>query len=126
VEELYRAVRKQTEALHVDWEIVFVNQGQCEMTWLATQRLVRKDAGHVRVFQQTDDQCRSSALALGYREAKGDLVFTIESDQQDDPSEISRFLARIEWESNVFQSGERNDAQQRWQNILPRGVLRAA
>ena len=51
-EELYASVSRQTEALNADWEIIFVDQGNCEQTWLQTQRLLWKDPDHVRVLQQ--------------------------------------------------------------------------
>ncbi len=87
---------------------------------------MRDDPDHVRAYIFTESQNRSAALALGYREAKGDLVFTLESDQRDDPRELSRFLERIEWQSVGLEANESNGSNQRWQNILPRGVLRGA
>ncbi|MFP6866379.1 MAG: glycosyltransferase [Roseibacillus sp.] len=124
--DLYKVVREQTERLEADWELLFIDHGRCEKTWLLIQNLVRDDPGHVRAYIFTESQNRSAALALGYREAKGDLVFSLESDQRDDPRELTRFLERIEWQSVGLEANESNGSNQRWQNILPRGVLRGA
>ena len=125
-EEIYQSVRKQAEKLHVDWELIFVHESTCEES-LLIQRLVRDDNAHVRALITSDSQNRSSALALGYREAQGELVFTLESDMNDKASELSRFLGRIDWDadksSNEVTTEEPADW---WQNVLPRGVLRAA
>lgn len=120
-QELYEAIQSEIESLNTDWELLFIDHGECEKTWLLIQSLVRRDPSHVRAYIFSESQNRSSALALGYREAKGDLVFSIEADQQDDPREISGFLERIEWDLG---SDTPRDSTEPWQNILPRGVLR--
>ncbi len=123
--EIYKAVSEQIEDLDTDWELIFIDHGQCEKTWLHIQSLVRQDPKHVRAYIFSETQNRSAALALGYRESRGDLVFTLESDQQDDPRELTRFLQRIEWENGSLPSDSNSSAEnKRWQNILPRGVLR--
>lgn len=119
--EVYEEIRKQTEQLDTNWEVLFVDHGLCEKTWLHIQGLARKDPQHVRAYIFSEFQNRASALALGYRESKGDLVFTIEADQQDDPSELRSFLQRIDWDNSP---APQKDSQ--WQNILPRGVLRSS
>ena len=124
--DLYKVVREQTERLEANWELLFIDHGRCEKTWLLIQSLVRDDPDHVRAYIFTESQNRSAALALGYREAKGDLVLTLESDQRDDPRELTRFLERIEWQSVSLEANESKGSNQRWQNILPRGVLRGA
>lgn len=120
-EGVYEALRKQTEQLETDWEVLFVDHGLCEKTWLHIQSLARRDPHHVRAYIFSEFQNRAAALALGYRESRGDLVFTIEADQQDDPNELRSFLHRIEWDNSP---SPQKDSQ--WQNILPRGVLRSS
>lgn len=124
-EEIYNSVRKQTEQLHVEWELLFVHDDKCGEA-LLIQRLVREDS-HVRALTVPNINNRSAALSVGYREAHGELVFTLESDLHDDASELSRFLGRIEWDDqHAPEQTEQNESTGWWQNVLPRGVLRAA
>jgi glycosyltransferase involved in cell wall biosynthesis len=123
-EELYNAIRTETETLNADWELLFIDRGRFEKTWLLIHSLVHCDPTHVRAYLFSESPNLSSALALGYREASGDLVFSLEADQQDDPRELSRFLERIEWNSEA--TTEARDSRHPWQNILPRGVLRGS
>jgi hypothetical protein len=95
-----------------------------KITWLLIHSLVHCDPTHVRAYIFSESPNRSSALALGYREASGDLVFSLETDQRDDSRELSRFLERTEWNSEATTEGR--DSRHPWQSILPRGVLRGS
>ena len=39
---------------------------------------------------------KAAALTAAFQAARGDLVFTLDGDLQDDPAEIPRFLDRLE------------------------------
>lgn len=121
--EIYDSIKEQADRLHVDWELLFVHDNKCSET-LLINRLVEEDSDHVRALQVSDSSNRAAALAVGYRASKGELVFTLESDQHDDPSELSRFLGRINWQASLHTS-EPQERHSFWQNILPRGVLGA-
>jgi glycosyltransferase involved in cell wall biosynthesis len=47
---------------------------------------------HVRVIQFRRNFGKSAALAAGFRAVRGDVVFTMDGDLQDNPAEIPRFL----------------------------------
>ncbi|MFP6876716.1 MAG: glycosyltransferase [Roseibacillus sp.] len=115
LQSFYDGIREQAEQVAADWELLFVGHGVKEEThrWIA--RLTEKDPSHVRPFRIRSG-ARSDALALGYRQARGEVVLTLESDQDNDLKEIAPFLNRI--------SQDRTSSGDRWQKILPRGILR--
>ena len=39
---------------------------------------------------------KAAALAVGFREARGDVIITLDADLQDDPAEVPKLLARLE------------------------------
>jgi|GEM_PF-2168344 len=86
---------------------------------------MREDPLHVRSLMVTSGQDRAEALALGYREARGEVVITMELDEFDDPEELSVFLTRIEWTAPRLRALD-GAGSNIWKGILPRGVLRGA
>jgi glycosyltransferase involved in cell wall biosynthesis len=131
LERVYTSIREQAEALNAKWEVIFIDHGQCELTWLYIQRVVRKDPRRVRASIFFESADRSAALTLGYREAHGELIFTIEPDLLDDPSQITGFLQRIDWrvddEPVVAPTPARARGElESWRRILPRGIFRGS
>jgi hypothetical protein len=121
----YKVILDQFEPSDERWEVVFINHGSSEWAWIHLQRLMREDPIHVRSLMVMSGQDRAEALALGYREARGEVVITMEMDEFDDPREISVFLKRIEWTTPRLRALD-GAGSNRWQGILPRGVLRGA
>ena len=78
-----------------DYEIIFVDDGSKDLTFPVLEQLHQND-NHVRVIQFRRNFGKSAALAAGFIAAKGDVVFTIDGDLQDKPSEIPRFLDVLE------------------------------
>lgn len=117
-EEILRSIcegiREQAEEVAHEWELFIVDHGSDEETRRAIADLTEEDC-HVHGLRAMSGG-RSSALALGYRHASGEVVLTMESDQDNDVKEIAPLLKRL--------SGDRQTEGDRWQNILPRGVLR--
>ncbi|MCC6489658.1 MAG: glycosyltransferase family 2 protein [Candidatus Hydrogenedentes bacterium] len=56
---------------------------------------LRKRFDTVEIIRLRGNFGKSSALAAGFARADGDLVFTMDSDLQDEPKEIPRFLEKL-------------------------------
>ncbi|RMF56317.1 MAG: glycosyltransferase, partial [Calditrichaeota bacterium] len=50
----------------------------------------------VRVFQFRRNYGKSAALAQGFKEARGELLVTLDADLQDDPEEIPNLIRKLE------------------------------
>jgi glycosyltransferase involved in cell wall biosynthesis len=59
------------------------------------RNLALRDA-NVKVVRFRKNQGKAAALQTGFNYAGGEIIFTMDADLQDDPKEISRFLAKIE------------------------------
>ncbi len=77
--------------LKTPFEIIFVDDGSTDGTVAELKKL--KPAQNI-VF--TRNFGKSQALQAGFRAAKGDYVFTMDGDLQDDPHEIPKFLKVME------------------------------
>ncbi|MEK7793493.1 MAG: glycosyltransferase family 2 protein, partial [Candidatus Hydrogenedentota bacterium] len=76
-------------------EIFLVDDGSDDGSADAIDGLA-KQHGTVRVVRFSKNLGKSAALAVGFARATGDVVFTLDSDLQDDPKEVPRFLAKLE------------------------------
>ncbi len=95
LEELHSRITGVMAALGLSYEIVFVDDGSRDRSFDVIERLYTED-GHVRAFQFRRNWGKSAALALGFSEAKGDIIITMDADLQDDPDEIPNFLNKLE------------------------------
>lgn len=82
-------------ALQRPYEIIFVDDGSADGSFGALETLAEADPC-VRVVQFRCNFGKAAALTAGFRAARGDVVFTMDADLQDDPQEIPRFLEVLE------------------------------
>ena len=92
---LYDELEAALQPLGEEWEAVFVDDGSTDGSFAALTRL---HAGHdnVRVIRLRRNFGKAAALAMGFDNAHGETVVTIDGDLQDDPSEIPRLLAKLD------------------------------
>jgi len=76
-------------------ELIFVDDGSTDGSFEVLKALRSKDE-RVKVIQLRANQGKTAALAVGFREAQGEVIATLDADLQDDPKEIPRFLAKLE------------------------------
>lgn len=124
LEELYNGIRNQAEKLAPAWEVIFIDDGSTDSTWSKMQELANKDPQHVRSLRFRHNRGKADALALGYREAKGEIVFTMDADLQDDPAEIPRFIAKLHEGFDIV-SGYKQKRYDPWHKVLPSRVFNA-
>lgn len=75
-------------------EIVFIDDGSTDGTWDELAKL--HQPGRVRAIRFRRNFGKTAALQAGFAATRGDIVFTMDGDLQDDPQEIPRFLAMID------------------------------
>jgi glycosyltransferase involved in cell wall biosynthesis len=93
-------------------ELIFVDDGSTDGSFEVLKALRSKDE-RVKVIQLRANQGKTAALAVGFREAQGEVIATLDADLQDDPKEIPRFLAKLE-EGYDLVSGWKARRQDPW------------
>ncbi len=93
--KLYDAVADAVKPLGREWEIIFVNDGSTDGS-LEVLRSLHAEHGNVTVISLGRNLGKSAALAVGFREATGDAVITMDADLQDDPAEIPALLTEMD------------------------------
>ena len=76
-------------------EFIFVDDGSRDGSWSVLAALAASDP-RVRAIRFRRNFGKAAALTAAFQAARGDLVFTLDGDLQDDPAEIPRFLERLE------------------------------
>lgn len=93
-------------------EMIFVDDGSTDASFEVLKALRGKD-DRVKIVQLRGNQGKAAALAVGFREAQGEVVITLDADLQDDPKEIPKFLAKLE-EGYDLVSGWKARRQDPW------------
>ncbi len=92
-DDVAELARRLTETLGPDDEIVFVDDGSADATWEKLEKLHRP--GRVRLVKLRANFGKAAALMAGFARTRGEIVFTMDGDLQDDPGEIPRFVEKL-------------------------------
>ena len=103
------------------FELIFVDDGSRDRSWAIVQDLVKKDA-RLKAIRFRRNFGKAAALTAGFQIAKGDLVFTLDADLQDDPAEIPRFLEKLGHDLDIV-SGWKRKRHDPWHKVYPSRVF---
>ncbi len=93
--QLHKEIVESVKKLDINHEIIFVDDGSTDNSFRVMEELHARDRG-VKVIQFRKNYGKAAALSLGFQEAEGDIIVTMDADLQDDPSEIPNFVDEIE------------------------------
>ncbi|MBD3249153.1 glycosyltransferase [Candidatus Woesearchaeota archaeon] len=85
--------QKDLSKRYKSYEIIFIDDGSSDMTFENLKKI--KDR-NVRLIRFRKNFGQSAAWLAGFHHAQGDVVFTMDSDLQNDPKDIPRLLAKLE------------------------------
>ncbi len=101
-------------------EFVFVDDGSRDGSWTVLSALAARDP-RVHAIRFRRNFGKAAALTAGFRAARGERIFTLDADLQDDPAEIPRFLAKLE--ENDVVSGWKKNRRDPWHKVYPSRVF---
>jgi len=78
-----------------DYEIIFIDDGSNDNSYKILCNIANQDP-NVKLVKFRRNFGKAAALQLGFKLAKGDYVFTLDADLQDNPSEITNFIKKLE------------------------------
>ena len=94
--------------VHYEAEIIFIDDGSTDRSWDIMTELVKEFKGKVFALRFRRNFGKAIALEAGFRKAKGDIVFTMDADLQDDPVEIPAFLEKLKSGFDMVSGWKRN------------------
>lgn len=93
--ELHRELVAALTALHMTWEILYVDDGSRDGTDRAIEAICGADP-RARGILLSRNFGKSAALATGFKAVRGEFVCTMDADLQDDPNELPKLFAALE------------------------------
>lgn len=94
LDQLYNELTTSLARVNCEYEIIFVNDGSTDSSAEVLSRICDTDV-RAKALYFRKNFGKSEALAEGFKQAKGDIIFTLDADLQDDPSEIPNFLNKL-------------------------------
>ena len=76
------------------YELIFVDDGSTDQTRKRLKNL--HEPGRVRVLRLKKPYGKTAALMAGLAGSRGEIVFTMDGDLQDDPAEMPRFVEQLD------------------------------
>jgi glycosyltransferase involved in cell wall biosynthesis len=93
---LFEKLSAQLDQLEKSYEIVFVDDGSTDKTFVELRKLHDENPGVVKVIRFRRNFGKTPALVAGFARSRGEVVFTMDGDLQDDPEEMPNFLAKLD------------------------------
>ena len=91
---LYDAIIQAVKPLNLTFEILFVDDGSQDNTFSITKHLAENDR-YLRVIRFRKNYGQTPAMVAGIEHAQGNIIVTMDGDLQNDPSDISSFINKI-------------------------------
>ena len=104
------------------FEIFFIDDGSSDNSWEVIRALSDLFPQHVRGLRFRANRGKAAALQAGFDAARGKIIFTMDADLQDDPSEIPRFIAKLD-EGYDLVSGWKEVRHDPWHKVLPSRIF---
>ena len=102
--ELHAWIVRVCKQENLSYEILLLDDGSNDGSWDIIQNLHSKDS-NVRGFRFRTNYGKSAALNVGFSEAKGEVVITMDADLQDSPDEIPGLINMVKTEGYDVVSG---------------------
>lgn len=92
---MHEALCAALDPLGKPWEALYIDDGSRDRSPQILRELAARDP-RVKVVQFRRNFGQTAAMAAGFEHARGDVVFPIDADLQNDPQDIPRMLARLD------------------------------
>ncbi|TMC23510.1 MAG: glycosyltransferase family 2 protein [Chloroflexi bacterium] len=96
VRPLFVQLSTQIEQMGMSYEVIFVDDGSVDNTFNELKQLRDEYTSLVRVIRFRRNFGKTPALVAGFSRCRGEIIFTMDGDLQDDPAEIPNFLAMLD------------------------------
>jgi glycosyltransferase involved in cell wall biosynthesis len=116
--ELTSWIKKVMEANAYSYEVILIDDGSRDNSWEVINEIHAADE-RFKGIKFKRNYGKSAALNVGFREAKGDVVITMDADLQDSPDEIPSLFRKVMHEGYDLVSGWK---KKRFDNVLTKNI----
>lgn len=119
--ELHQRLTAVLEAVAIPYEIVLVDDGSVDGTFVVASTLAAADAA-VRVVKLARNYGQTAALAAGFDEARGDTIVAMDGDLQHAPEDLPLLLSKLDEGYDVVSGWRAQRVDGFWTRRLPSRV----
>lgn len=94
IKQLVKEIKDVLKKVKKKYEIIFIDDGSKDDSFQLIKKISKKDKV-ISGYKLRGNFGKSVALSVGFYKAKGDIVFTLDGDLQDNPKEIPLFLRSL-------------------------------
>ena len=116
LEELYLRLTKSLIVHSSDYEIIFINDSSGDNSSDIIYRLAENDS-NVVCFDLAKNYGQHNALLCGIRQAKYEVIITLDDDLQNPPEEIPNLLEKLDQGYDVVYGYPKNEQHELFRNI---------
>ncbi len=91
---VYKETTEVLRKLKKSYEIIFIDDGSTDDSYKVLQSIRKKDS-KIKIIKFHANYGKSEALSAGFRQAKGNIIITMDADLQDDPRDISNLIKEL-------------------------------
>lgn len=95
LQELTQQIKSALDKDISNYEVIFIDDGSSDNSYKIIEEINSNDS-RFKCIKLRKNYGKSAALSIGFREAKGDYVITMDADLQDDPREIPEMISILE------------------------------
>jgi glycosyltransferase involved in cell wall biosynthesis len=109
VKDLHKEILQTMDKLDKPYEIIFVDDGSYDKTFKQL-----KELKPIKIIQLRRNRGQSAALDAGIKNSKGEIIITLDGDQQNDPKDIPKLLKTLKNKEYDFVCGWRYERKDPW------------
>ncbi|MCI0493820.1 glycosyltransferase family 2 protein [candidate division KSB1 bacterium] len=104
---LHSKTREALDSLGKEYEIIFIDDGSKDRTFEILKQ-IHVENPRTKIIKFRGNFGQSAAMAAGFEAAKGEYVFAMDGDLQNDPKDIPRLLEKLEEGYDVVSGWRKN------------------
>lgn len=91
---LYGEIKDICQKIKKSFEVIFIDDGSRDQSFIIVKKLCQKNK-NIKAVRLRGNFGKSIALQVGFSKTKGNIIFTLDGDLQDNPKEVPKFLQKI-------------------------------
>ena len=115
---LHERIQQIMEKQPYSYEIIYVDDGSKDATFVQLKRIVLLD-DHVQVVRFRRNFGDTAAIAAGVANSSGEILIFMDGDLQNDPVDIPRLLAKLDEGYDVVSGWRKNRQDARFSRRIP-------
>ena len=124
LQELSNWIDKVANNNKISYELIFIDDGSTDKSW-SIINTIKQNNNNVKGISFRRNYGKSAALNVGFAEASGDVVITMDADLQDSPDEIPELLSMILNDGYDIVSGWKKDRKDPLSKTIPTKLYNA-